>query len=214
MRPTPYLSFRSSHETTCSVFLADGSTIRVAGDRRARLRGLTGLDRLADDQALLIERCRSVHTAGMRFALDLLWLDAAGAVIRLDANVRPRRLRTCARARAVIETNAGCGERFAGALADGAMTRDGRVVIPTGITSRYHPSVRVTTKGQVTIPQRVREKLGITAGSEVDFQLDDAGARLVRVNTGEGTDLAAGMRGRATVRMSTEEIMALTRGDD
>jgi antitoxin PrlF len=74
--------------------------------------------------------------------------------------------------------------------------------------------MRVTSKGQVTIPQQVRERLGITPGSEVDFQLDDAGARLVRVSPGEGKTLVARMRGRATVVMSTEEIMALTRGDD
>lgn len=74
--------------------------------------------------------------------------------------------------------------------------------------------MRVTTKGQVTIPQKVREQLGITPGSEVDFQLDDGGARLVRVSPGEGEAVTATMRGRATVAMSTEEIMALTRGDD
>ena len=74
--------------------------------------------------------------------------------------------------------------------------------------------MRVTTKGQVTIPQKVREQLGITAGSEVDFQLDDGGARLVRVSPGEGKAVTANMRGRATVAMSTEEIMALTRVDD
>ena len=74
--------------------------------------------------------------------------------------------------------------------------------------------MRVTTKGQVTIPQKVREQLGITAGSEVDFQLDDGGARLVRVSPGEGKAVTATMRGRATVAMSTEEIMALTRVDD
>ena len=74
--------------------------------------------------------------------------------------------------------------------------------------------MRVTSKGQVTIPQRVREVLGITAGSEVDFQLDEQGARLVRVSPGDGRALAAAMRGRATVAVSTEEIMALTRGDD
>jgi uncharacterized membrane protein (UPF0127 family) len=107
-----YLSFRRSRETTCSFFLADGARILIAADRRSRLRGLTGLERLPEDQALLIERCRSVHTAGMRFPLDLLWLDRAGNVIRLDKNVKRRRLRTCVRARAVLETNAGCGERF------------------------------------------------------------------------------------------------------
>jgi AbrB family looped-hinge helix DNA binding protein len=74
--------------------------------------------------------------------------------------------------------------------------------------------MRVTSKGQVTIPQNVRKQLGITPGSEVDFQLDEAGARLIRLDPGDGKALAAGMRGRATVAMSTEQIMALTRGDD
>ena len=73
--------------------------------------------------------------------------------------------------------------------------------------------MRVTSKGQVTIPQRVRELLGITPGSEVDFQIVEGGARLVRVSPGDGRALAGAMRGRATVAMSTEEIMALTRGD-
>jgi antitoxin PrlF len=74
--------------------------------------------------------------------------------------------------------------------------------------------MRVTSKGQVTIPQSVRERLGITPGSEVHFELDERGARLVRVSPGEGKALAGQMRGRATVAMSTEEIMALTRADD
>jgi len=94
-----------------------GLTIHVAATRRARGRGLAGLDGLPPDRALLLERCRSVHTAGMRFALDLLWLDADGAPLRLDRAVPPRRLRGCRRARAVLECNAGEGERFAQALA-------------------------------------------------------------------------------------------------
>jgi len=97
--------------------MANGATILVAADRRSRLRGLAGLERLPADQALLIERCRSVHTVGMRFALDLVWLDADGAVVRIDEQIKPWRLRTCLRARAVIETNAGCGERFKKQLA-------------------------------------------------------------------------------------------------
>jgi uncharacterized protein len=43
----------------------------------------------------------------MRFALDLHWLDAAGAVVRVDRAVRPGRVRACRRARAVIEVPAG-----------------------------------------------------------------------------------------------------------
>jgi uncharacterized membrane protein (UPF0127 family) len=96
--------------------LAGGLTLLVAGDRRSRTLGLMRLPELASDRALLIERCRSVHTAGMRFALDLVWLDGSGEVVRLDCAVPPRRLRTCLRARSVVETAAGSGERFAEAL--------------------------------------------------------------------------------------------------
>ncbi|MEA2150857.1 MAG: uncharacterized protein QOD69_2687 [Solirubrobacteraceae bacterium] len=96
--------------------LPGGLTLLVAGTRRSRALGLARLDAPPAGHALLFERCRSVHTAGMRFALDLLWLDAAGTVVRIDAAVAPRRLRTCLRARAVVEAAAGEGQRFAEAL--------------------------------------------------------------------------------------------------
>ncbi len=72
--------------------------------------------------------------------------------------------------------------------------------------------VPVTSKGQVTIPQDVRRRLGIEPGTEVDFEVDDAGVRLVRRPSGTGTALVAQMRGRR-LAMSTDEILALTRGD-
>lgn len=73
--------------------------------------------------------------------------------------------------------------------------------------------MRVTSKGQVTIPQGVRRRLGITAGSEVDFELVDDGVRLVRRDQTDGAALVAEMRGRATGSMSTDDIMDLTRRD-
>lgn len=90
----------------------------VAGDRAARRRGLAHLDAVAlpNGHGLLFERCRSVHTLGMRFALDLVWLDGDGTVVRIDRAVGPRRLRTCLRARSVVEAAAGEGERLAAAL--------------------------------------------------------------------------------------------------
>jgi uncharacterized membrane protein (UPF0127 family) len=97
--------------------LAGDLTLLVAGDRRTRRRGLARLDALPTGYGLLFERCRSVHTIGMRFALDLLWLDAAGNVVRVDRAVAPRRLRGCRHARSVVEVSAGQGERFAAALA-------------------------------------------------------------------------------------------------
>lgn len=70
----------------------------------------------------------------------------------------------------------------------------------------------MTSKGQVTIPQHVRRRLGIEAGTEVDFQVDEDGVRLVRLTERSGAALVEKMRGRQ-VTMSTDEIMALTRGD-
>jgi antitoxin PrlF len=74
--------------------------------------------------------------------------------------------------------------------------------------------MRVTSKGQVTIPLEVRRQLGIEPGSEIEFELDERGARLVRTNTARGKTIARRMRGRGTVAMSTEQIMALTRGEE
>jgi uncharacterized protein len=74
----------------------------VARTFRERLVGLAWR-REPPAEGLLLRRTRSVHTFGMRFALDLHWLDAAGGVVRVDRAVPPRRLRTCLRARAVLE---------------------------------------------------------------------------------------------------------------
>lgn len=71
--------------------------------------------------------------------------------------------------------------------------------------------MRVTSKGQVTIPQNVRRRLGIEPGSEVEFQVVDDMVRLVRRPAEGGAALVRQMRGR--VPMTTDEIMALTRGD-
>lgn len=99
--------------------LPGGLTLMVAGGRRSRMLGLSKLDALPAGHALLFDRCRSVHTVGMRFALDLVWLDADGRPLRLDEDVAPRRLRSCLRARSVVETAAGGGGRFHAALAGG-----------------------------------------------------------------------------------------------
>ncbi len=78
--------------------------------------------------------------------------------------------------------------------------------------------MRMTTKGQVTIPQHIREAAGFRPGTELEFVIDDAG--VVRVhrqatqppNSALSTALGK-LRGAANTRMTTEEIMAMTRGD-
>jgi antitoxin PrlF len=73
----------------------------------------------------------------------------------------------------------------------------------------------VTSKGQVTIPKRVRELLGIKAGSAVDFELTPTGEVVLRHGKHklkQPTRRFARIRGTATINMSTDQIMALTRG--
>ena len=73
--------------------------------------------------------------------------------------------------------------------------------------------MRVTSKGQVTIPLRIRQRLGLPPGTEVRFEVVGNSARLrkVRGAGGRGEKVVANLKGRGTVRMSTEEILALTR---
>lgn len=72
---------------------------------------------------------------------------------------------------------------------------------------------RVTTKGQITIPLEIRERLAIQPGSIVEFELqgDAVVVRKRRDGGGRGSGLVSRMRGTATARLTTDEIMRLTR---
>jgi hypothetical protein len=81
--------------------------VPVATGFRARAVGLALLDRTDAGPGLLIPRCSSVHTFGMRFALDLRFLDADGAVLGSRLAVPPRRFAAHRGAAAVLEIPAG-----------------------------------------------------------------------------------------------------------
>jgi AbrB family looped-hinge helix DNA binding protein len=80
--------------------------------------------------------------------------------------------------------------------------------------------MRVTTKGQVTIPIEVRQALGIFPGTEVEFVLSGTTAKLVRAKRKNGGltrgEKAVALLARSATdkRMTTDEILRLTRGDD
>ena len=75
--------------------------------------------------------------------------------------------------------------------------------------------MRVTEKGQVTIPKELRDALGIGAGTEVEFERrrDTIVVRKAQGRSSRGQRLAERLRGRGDVGMTTDEIMALTRAD-
>ena len=71
--------------------------------------------------------------------------------------------------------------------------------------------MRVTTKGQVTIPRNIRESLGITPETEIDFIEDNGKFYLVKIGGAKIKGNFKNLRGIATAKMSTDEIMHLTR---
>jgi len=76
--------------------------------------------------------------------------------------------------------------------------------------------MRITSKGQVTIPADIREKAGLLPNTEVGFDFDGKVVRLRPLASGakgRGARVVAQLRGRGDVAMSTDEIMALTRGE-
>lgn len=77
--------------------------------------------------------------------------------------------------------------------------------------------MRITSKGQVTIPQAIREEAGLLPGSEVEFDFDGKTVRIRaarrRKGQSRGEQIVNHLRGRGDVPMTTDEIMALTRGE-
>jgi uncharacterized membrane protein (UPF0127 family) len=81
--------------------------VRVADRFAARALGLLVGAPLEADEGLLIAPCSSIHTIGMRYPIDVLFLDLQGCVLRVFAEVRAGRLRFAPGARAVLELRAG-----------------------------------------------------------------------------------------------------------
>lgn len=83
------------------------SSIRVADRFFLRLKGLLGTDSLPHGNALLIRPCNSVHTFGMRYSIDVLFVDKNNRIIKMVPNMRKNRVSTALKANYVIELPAG-----------------------------------------------------------------------------------------------------------
>ena len=77
--------------------------------------------------------------------------------------------------------------------------------------------MQITSKGQVTIPQEIRNRLGLLPHTEVDFELAGDHALIRKAQgkpeRGRGRLVVELLRGSGDIRMSTDEILALTRGE-
>jgi uncharacterized membrane protein (UPF0127 family) len=83
------------------------TAVERAITRRSRRRGLLGRDGLDAGCALMLEPCPAVHTAFMRFAIDVVFLDREGYAVKVVRNLTPWRIAVAARAHSVVEMAAG-----------------------------------------------------------------------------------------------------------
>ena len=84
-----------------------GCAVRHARSFLERGRGLLWRPRLEAGQALWILPCPSIHTVGMRYAIDVVFVSVDGRVLRIASNVTPMRFRLCKRAHSVLELASG-----------------------------------------------------------------------------------------------------------
>ncbi len=94
------------------------TAVTIADSRRTRRRGLLGRSSLDRGAALLLTPCLAVHTAGMRFAIDVVFLNASGHVVRIVPALQPWRVAACRSARSVVELAAGALDEVSLAVGD------------------------------------------------------------------------------------------------
>ena len=72
-------------------------------------------------------------------------------------------------------------------------------------------TMRITSRGQVTIPREIRQRLGLRPGTEVAFEVVGNTVRFGKSGRGAGRGVVDRLRGRATTHLTTDQILALTR---
>lgn len=83
------------------------TSVVVADTRRTRRKGLLGRDWMGAGEAIVITPCLAVHTAFMRFAIDVVFIDRDGRTVKIIEDLRPWRIAASSRAHAVVEMAAG-----------------------------------------------------------------------------------------------------------
>ena len=149
MRPGPCDGMPCRRLRRLPSRLVLGRRVLVASTLRSRLLGLSGLGREDAGPGLLIPRCSSVHTFGMRFALDLVFIDRAGRPRSVRREVPPGRIAFDSRASAVLELPCPPGARVAAGL---------REIPPKTMTTRevHVPSLPLERLREVIEPEAWR----------------------------------------------------------
>jgi uncharacterized membrane protein (UPF0127 family) len=99
-----YIFQCSAAENMLEIFVADKFL--------CRLKGLLGTSELPENQGLLLCNCNSVHMIGMRYALDIVYLDKNGVILKMVENLRPWRVSSCWSAKDTLEVKSGTIQRL------------------------------------------------------------------------------------------------------
>jgi len=97
---------------------AVATDVELASTRAERRRGLLGRETLAPSSALMLTPCLAVHTAFMRFPIDIAFLDRDGFAVKIVTDLRPWRMAASPSAHSVVEFAAGTLRRHAVAIGD------------------------------------------------------------------------------------------------
>jgi len=107
------------------------TSVERAMTRATRKRGLLGRDGMPAGSALMIEPCPAVHTAFMRFAIDVVFVDRKGYAIKIVRNLGAWRIAVAPRAHAVVELAAGSLAEVDLAIGDRLLLSPDPCVAPT-----------------------------------------------------------------------------------
>ncbi|MHC1717118.1 MAG: DUF192 domain-containing protein [Acidaminococcaceae bacterium] len=87
--------------------IAIATEAKIADNFITRLKGLLGTDHLKEGSALIIRPCNGIHTLGMKYSIDVIFIDKSDKVIKIVSDMPSRKISTCNNASYVIETPSG-----------------------------------------------------------------------------------------------------------
>jgi uncharacterized membrane protein (UPF0127 family) len=215
------------HRGTLTLRRQDGRVVCEAVEVRdttfRRLRGLLGRRSLPPDEGVVLRPAWSIHTAFMRFPIDVVFLDHDQVVIRIDPELRPFKTASCRGAREIVELSAGECARRGLELGD-RVAWAGRAAFDEGM-SVEDPLARPARRGLVVVasPDQRFSKL-------VRFLLDARGIEVTAVPVDEvtraveeehpvavvldtGDELGAGLRSANALRAERPELHVVLAGE-
>jgi uncharacterized membrane protein (UPF0127 family) len=151
------------------------AAVEIAATRTTRRRGLLGRDGLAPSAAMLLAPCAAVHTAGMRFPIDVVFVDRQGFAVKVVRDMKPWRIAIAPAGRAVFELAAGTlrwgqvmlGDRLYLAPARSEETAELATTAEKDAPQKAFSSVSGSSEIRQRAPLDIARRLRGTAGTSV-----------------------------------------------